>query len=40
LSRRAVSRRLFGLAPTVVYHAVIIADYAVSSYLAVSPLPV
>jgi len=38
-SRRAVSRRLFGLAPTGVYHAATITDRAVSSYLAVSPLP-
>jgi hypothetical protein len=38
-SRRAVSRRLFGLAPIGVYHAVTIAGYAVSSYLTISPLP-
>ena len=38
-SRRAVSRHLFGLAPTGVYPAVTIAGYAVSSYLTISPLP-
>jgi hypothetical protein len=33
-------RRLFGLAPTGVCHAARVTTYAVSSYLAVSPLPV
>ena len=36
---RATSRRLFGLAPEGVYRAVDIAVDAVSSYLAISPLP-
>ena len=31
--------RLFGLAPAGVYRAIRVATYAVSSYLAVSPLP-
>ena len=38
-SRRAVSRRLFGLAPAGVYHAVIVTDDAVGSYPTISPLP-
>jgi len=33
------SRCLFGLAPAGVYRAAIVANHAVSSYLAISPLP-
>ena len=40
LSRWATSRCLFGLAPTGVYRATPVASRAVSSYLAISPLPV
>ena len=40
LSRRAVPRCLFGLAPTGVCHATGVTTRAVSSYLTVSPLPV
>jgi hypothetical protein len=36
---RAASRRLFGLAPDGVFRAADIAADAVSSYLAISPLP-
>jgi hypothetical protein len=39
LSRRAVSRRLFGLAPAGVYRAAPVAGSAVGSYPTVSPLP-
>ena len=39
-SRRTVSRRLFGLAPTGVYRAAIVTDDAVGSYPTFSPLPV
>ena len=38
-SRRAVSRRLFGLAPTGVCRATSIAECAVGSYPTLSPLP-
>ncbi len=39
LSRRAVSHRLFGLAPTGVYRATPVAGRAVGSYPTLSPLP-
>ena len=38
-SRRTVSRRLFGLAPTGVYRAINVAADAVGSYPTFSPLP-
>jgi len=38
-SRRAVSRRLFGLAPTGVFRAVTVTGNAVGSYPTFSPLP-
>ena len=39
LSRRAVSHRLFGLAPVGVYRATFVAERAVGSYPTLSPLP-
>ena len=39
LSGRTVSRRLFGLAPAGVYHAIRVTTNAVGSYPTFSPLP-